>query len=153
LYGKADFCKISVGEKIVFSPTKTGELFFEELKYKKDDFNENSLVLFLLSKNSLEIEDAIWKKDVTLVKDFPCKVRFLKAGDEIIDKNESTLYRLDVELLEEVPYKEPDILNTVLLKSSVIKVWVSKESNNIIKISINYKGLEYVITQNKHLDE
>ncbi len=153
LYGKVEFCKISTDEKIIISPTKTGEMFFEQLQYSLDDFNENSLVFFLLSKNSFEIEDTVWKKDVTLVKNFPCKARFLNAGDEIIDKNETTLYRLDVKPLEDISDKEPDILNAVLLKSSIIKVWVSKESNNIVKISVNYKGLEYVITQSKRLDE
>ena len=41
-----------------------------------------------------------------------------------------------------------EILNKVLLESSLIKVWVSKEGNNIVKISINYKGLEYILTHN-----
>ena len=98
--------------------------------------------------NSVDIEAAVWKKDITLVKSFPCKIRFLKAGDDDVNKNEVVLYRLDVKPLEGVPYKKKDILNTVFLKSSVIKVWVSKESNNIVKISINYKGLEYILTHN-----
>lgn len=148
LYGKVGFCKITMGEKIVISPTKTGEMFFEQLKYNQEDFNENSLLRFLLSNNSVDIEDAVWKKDITLVKSFPCKIRFLKAGDDDVNKNEVVLYRLDVKPLEGVPYKKKDILNTVFLKSSVIKVWVSKESNNIVKISINYKGLEYILTHN-----
>ena len=84
-----------------------------------------------MSKNSFEIEDTIWKKDVTLVKNFPCKVRFLNAGDEIIDKNETTLYRLDVKPLEDISDKEPDILNTVLLKSSIIKI-LKKEKRKLI---------------------
>ena len=50
LYGKVGFCKITMGEKIVISPTKTGEMFFEQLKYSQEDFNENSLLRFLLSK-------------------------------------------------------------------------------------------------------
>ena len=96
----------------------------------------------------VDIEAAVWKKAITLVKSFPCKIRFLKAGDDDVNKNEVVLYRLDVKPLEGVPYKKKDILNTVFLKSSVIKVWVSKESNNIVKISINYKGLEYILTHN-----
>ena len=147
LYGKIDFCKITVGEKIVISPEKAGEMFFDPLKYDQEDFNENSLVLSLLSNKPIDIEDTIWKKDVTLVKSFPCKIRFLEAGDETINKKETTLYRLDIKLLEEVPNKEVDILNTVLIESSVIKVWVSKKDNNIVKISINYKGLEYIVTE------
>ena len=147
LYGKIDFCKIAMGEKIVISPTKAGEMFFEPLKYDQEDFNENSLVTSLLSNKSINIEDAIWKKDVTLAKNIPCKIRFLEAGDETINKKEVILYRLDIKLLEEVPRKEIDILNTVLLESSVIKVWVSKEGDNVVKISINYKGLEYIITE------
>ena len=147
LYGKIDFCKITMGEKIVISPTKTGEMFFEPLKYKQEDFNENSLILSLLSNKSIDIQDTVWEKDVTLVKNFPCQIRFLEAGNEAINKKETTLYRLDIKLLEEAPDKEMEILNTVLLESSVIKVWISKEGNNIVKISINYKGLEYIITE------
>ena len=147
LYGKIDFCKITMGEKIVISPTKTGEMFFEPLKYKQEDFNENSLILSLLSNKSIDIQDTVWEKDVTLVKNFPCQIRFLEAGNEAINKKETTLYRLDIKLLEEVLDKEMGILNTVLLESSVIKVWISKEGNNIVKISINYKGLEYIITE------
>ena len=147
LYGKIDFCKITMGEKIVISPTKTGEMFFEPLKYKQEDFNENSLILSLLSNKSIDIQDTVWEKDVTLVKNFPCQIRFLEAGNEAINKKETTLYRLDIKLLEETPDKEMEILNTVLLESSVIKVWISKEGNNIVKISINYKGLEYIITE------
>ena len=136
-----------MGEKIVISPTKTGEMFFEPLKYKQEDFNENSLILSLLSNKSIDIQDTVWEKDVTLVKNFPCQIRFLEAGNEAINKKETTLYRLDIKLLEEAPDKEMEILNTVLLESSVIKVWISKEGNNIVKISINYKGLEYIITE------
>ena len=147
LYGKIDFCKITMGEKIVISPTKTGEMFFEPLKYKQEDFNENSLILSLLSNKSIDIQDTVWEKDVTLVKNFPCQIRFLEAGNEAINKKETTLYRLDIKLLEEAPDKEMEILNTVLLESSVIKIWISKEGNNIVKISINYKGLEYIITE------
>ena len=153
LYGKINFCKITMGEKMVISPTKTGEMFFEPLKYKQEDFNENSLILSLLSNKSIDIQDTVWEKDVTLVKNFPCQIRFLEAGNEAINKKETTLYRLDIKLLEETPDKEMEILNTVLLESSVIKVWISKEGNNIVKISINYKGLEYIITQNNNLDE
>ena len=147
LYGKIDFCKIAMGEKIVISPTKAGEMFFEPLKYNKEDFNENSLVLSLLSNKSINIDDAVWEKDATLTKGFPCQTRFLKAGDEIVNKKEVALYRLDIKRLEGVPDKEMEILNKVLLESSLIKVWVSKEGNNIVKISINYKGLEYIITE------
>ena len=147
LYGKIDFCKITMGEKIVISPTKTGEMFFEPLKYKQEDFNENSLILSLLSNKSIDIQDTVWEKDVTLVKNFPCQIRFLEAGNEAINKKETTLYRLDIKLLEEAPDKEMEILNTVLLESSVIKIWISKEGNNVVKISINYKGLEYIITE------
>ena len=101
LYGKIDFCKITVGEKIVISPEKAGEMFFDPLKYDQEDFNENSLVLSLLSNKPIDIEDTIWKKDVTLVKSFPCKIRFLEAGDETINKKETTIYRLDIKLLED----------------------------------------------------
>ena len=116
-----------MGEKIVISPTKAGEMFFEPLKYKKEDFNENSLFLSLLSNKPINIDDAVWKKDATLTKGFPCQIRFLKAGDEeVVNKKEVTLYRLDIKRLEDIPDKEMEILNTVFLESSVIKVWVSK---------------------------
>ena len=75
------------------------------------------------------------------------QIRFLKAGDEVVNKKEVTLYRLDIKRLEDIPDKEMEILNTVFLESSVIKVWVSKKDNNIVKISINYKGLEYIVTE------
>ena len=147
LYGKIDFCTITIEEKIIISPAKTGEMFFETLKYNKKDLNKDNLLLFFLSNTVTEIEDAKWKKDFTLIDNLPCEIRFLDAGDETINKIDATLYRVDIKLLEEVPRKEIDILNTVLLESSVIKVWVSKEGNNIVKISINYKGLEYIITE------
>ena len=41
-----------------------------------------------------------------------------------------------------------DILNKIFLNSSVIKVWTNKEKKTIIKISIMYNGLEYVVTSN-----
>tara|TARA_B100000427_G_scaffold190540_1_gene158344 strand:+ start:1473 stop:1889 length:417 start_codon:yes stop_codon:yes gene_type:complete len=136
-----------MGEKIVISPTKAGEAFFESLKYEQEDFNENSLILSLLSNKSINIDDAVWKKDVTLAKNLSCQMRFLKAGDDTVNKKEATLYRLDIKRLENASDKEREILNIVFLESSIIKVWVSKEGNNIVKISINYKGLEYIITE------
>ena len=62
LYGKIDFCKITVGEKIVISPEKAGEMFFDPLKYDQEDFNENSLVLSLLSTNLLILKTLYGKK-------------------------------------------------------------------------------------------
>ena len=109
LYGKIDFCKIAMGEKIVISPTKAGEMFFEPLKYDQEDFNENSLVTSLLSNKSINIEDAIWKKDVTLAKNIPCKIRFLEAGYEVINKKEVVLYRLDIKLLDNINCLENEI--------------------------------------------
>ena len=103
--------------------------------------------------------------DYDLIKftnyDIPNKVdlnmSIIKWGGEKYDDNFVFLDKLDtkhininkdLKLLEEVRNKEVDILNTVLLESSVIKVWVSKKDNNIVKISINYKGLEYILTHN-----
>ena len=58
---------------------------------------------------------------------------------------ETVLYRLDIKKLN-TSTKDMDILNKVLLDSSVIKVWTNKEKKTIIKISIMYSGLEYVVT-------
>lgn len=148
LYGKIDFCTITIEEKIIISPAKTGEMFFETLKYNKKDLNKDNLLLFFLSNTVTEIEDAKWKKDFTLIDNLPCQIRFLDAGDETINKIDATLYRVDIKLLEGKIDKKTDILNMVLLNNSVMKVWIGKESKNIIKISIKYKGLEYIVTHN-----
>jgi len=145
LYGKINFCSINIEEKIIFTPTGAGEMLFETLEYDKNNFGEKNLILFLLSGNPIEIQDTKWEKDMELLDDILCEIRFLEADTETINTVETVLYRLDIKKLN-TSTKDMDILNKVLLDSSVIKVWTNKEKKTIIKISIMYSGLEYVVT-------
>ena len=143
LYGKINFCNITLEEKIIFTPIGAGEMLFETLKYDKNSFGEKNLILFLLSGNPIAIQDAKWEKDMELLDDMSCEIRFLEANEETINTIDMVLYRLDIKKSNDL-----DILNKVLLDSSVIKVWTNKEKKTIIKISIMYNGLEYVVTSN-----
>jgi len=145
LYGKINFCSINIEEKIIFTPIGAGEMLFETLEYDKNNFGEKNLILFLLSGNPIEIQDTKWEKDMELLDDILCEIRFLEADTETINTVETVLYRLDIKKLN-TSTKDMDILNKVLLDSSVIKVWTNKEKKTIIKISIMYSGLEYVVT-------
>ena len=147
LYGKINFCSINIEEKIIFTPIGAGEMLFETLEYDKNNFGEKNLILFLLSGNPIEIQDTKWEKDMELLDDILCEIRFLEADTETINTVETVLYRLDIKKLN-TSTKDMDILNKVLLDSSVIKVWTNKEKKTIIKISIMYNGLEYVVTSN-----
>ncbi|GIT56813.1 MAG: hypothetical protein Ct9H300mP18_02420 [Candidatus Neomarinimicrobiota bacterium] len=62
LYGKINFCKINIEEKILFTPIGAGETFFETLKYDKNNFGEKNLILFLLSEDPIAIQDTKWEK-------------------------------------------------------------------------------------------
>ena len=83
-----------------------------------------------------------------LLDDVLCEIRFLEADTETINTVDAVLYRLDIKKSNNTVTKDLDILNKVLLDSSVIKVWTNKEKKTIIKISITYNGLEYVVTNN-----
>ena len=146
LYGKINFCSINIEEKIIFTPIGAGEMLFETLKYDKKNFGKKNLILFLLSGNPIEIQDTKWEKDMELLDDILCEIRFLEADTETIDTVDMVLYRLDIKKSNNTITKDMDILNKVLLDSSVIKVWTNKEKKTIIKISIVYNGLEYVVT-------
>ena len=146
LYGRINFCSINIEEKIIFTPIGAGEMLFETLKYDKKNFGKKNLILFLLSGNPIEIQDTKWEKDMELLDDILCEIRFLEADTETIDDVDMGLYRLDIKKSNNTITKDMDILNKVLLDSSVIKVWTNKEKKTIIKISIVYNGLEYVVT-------
>jgi len=148
LYGKISFCNIIIEEKIIFTPIGAGEMLFETLKYDKNNVGEKNLILFLLSGNPIAIQDAKWEKDMELLDDMSCEIRFLEANEETINTVDVVLYRLDIKKSNSTPTKDMDILNKVFLDSSVIKVWTNKEKKTIIKISIMYNGLEYVVTSN-----
>ena len=148
LYGKINFCNITLEEKIIFTPIGAGEMLFETLKYDKNSFGEKNLILFLLSGNPIAIQDAKWEKDMELLDDMSCEIRFLEANEETINTIDTVLYRLDIKKSNTTTTKDMDILNKVFLDSSVIKVWTNKEKKTIIKISIMYNGLEYVVTSN-----
>lgn len=148
LYGKINFCTITIEEKIIFTPIGAGEMLFETLKYDKNSFGEKNLILFLLSGNPIAIQDAKWEKDMKLLDDMSCEIRFLEANEETINTIDMVLYRLDIKKSNTTTTKDMDILNKVFLDSSVIKVWTNKEKKTIIKISIMYNGLEYVVTSN-----
>ena len=148
LYGKINFCNITIEEKIIFTPIGAGEMLFETLKYDKNSFGEKNLILFLLSGNPIAIQDAKWEKDMKLLDDMSCEIRFLEANEETINTIDTVLYRLDIKKSNTTTTKDMDILNKVFLDSSIIKVWTNKEKKTIIKISIMYNGLEYVVTSN-----
>ena len=148
LYGKINFCNITIEEKIIFTPIGAGEILFETLKYDKNSFGEKNLILFLLSGNPIAIQDAKWEKDMELLDDMSCEIRFLEANEETINTIDMVLYRLDIKKSNTTTTKDMDILNKVFLNSSIIKVWTNKEKKIIIKISIMYNGLEYVVTSN-----
>jgi len=145
LYGKINFCSITIEEKIIFTPVGAGEMLFETLKYDKKIFDEKNLILFLLSGNPIEIQDTKWEKDMELLDNILCEMRFLEADTETINNVDMVLYRLDIKKSNTTTTKDMDILNKVILDSSVIKVWTNKEKKTIIKISIMYNGLEYVV--------
>ena len=148
LYGKINFCNITIEEKIIFTPIGAGEMLFETLKYDKNSFGEKNLILYLLSGNPIAIQDAKWEKDMELLDDMSCEIRFLEANEETINTIDMVLYRLDIKKSNTTTTKDMDILNKVFLNSSIIKVWTNKEKKIIIKISIMYNGLEYVVTSN-----
>ena len=83
-----------------------------------------------------------------LLDNILCEMRFLEADTETINNVDMVLYRLDIKKSNTTTTKDMDILNKVILDSSVIKVWTNKEKKTIIKISIMYNGLEYVVTNN-----
>ena len=80
-----------------------------------------------------------------LLDNILCEMRFLEADTETINNVDMVLYRLDIKKSNTTTTKDMDILNKVILDSSVIKVWTNKEKKTIIKISIMYNGLEYVV--------
>ena len=126
-----NFCNITIEEKIIFTPIGAGEMLFETLKYDKNSFGEKNLILFLLSGNPIAIQDAKWEKDMKLLDDMSCEIRFLEANEETVNTIDTVLYRLDIKKSNTTTTKDMDILNKVFLDSSIIKVWTNKEKNMV----------------------
>ena len=84
-------------------------MLFETLEYDKNNFGEKNLILFLLSGNPIEIQDTKWEKDMELLDDILCEIRFLEADTETINTVETVLYRLDIKKLN-TSTKDMDIL-------------------------------------------
>ena len=142
-----NFCNITLEEKIIFTPIGAGEMLFETLKYDKNSFGEKNLILFLLSGNPIAIQDAKWEKDMELLDDISCEIRFLEANEETINTIVMVLYRLDIKKSNTTTTKDMDILNKSIFnqnkppdKLDILTENREIQVNTILKTSSGFGG-------------
>lgn len=136
------------------SPISFGSLLLKEtLTYKKQLFNDNNLIFQLLSDKKINLLDTVWLKDMPILDGVVVDVRFLLSEEEeILYKNEKVvalLYRMDIKALGAVG-DEKNLVNDVLINSSLRKIWIDKNAGSIIKLSFMYNGISYIINKNEN---
>lgn len=123
---------------------------FEKLKY-----SENNFLKWLLETKSFEVEEKIvdgeWKNDKELFDNQKISYRFLMAPDsENNDSKQTFLFRLDIKKKGESSETEESLsMNSLMLDSSTIKVFINKSDNTLNKISLDYGVMPIKILPNE----
>ncbi len=140
-------------DTILIEPTGVGLFLLKENIEYKNQIDGDSLILRLLSNEKINILDAAWEKEVSLLDNTKIDVRFLFSEEkEIFINNKKVvalLYRMDIKS-QDKKFDENNLVNKALINSSIRKVWVDKSSESVIKINIMYNRISYIININEN---
>ncbi|MBT5490372.1 MAG: hypothetical protein HOK47_02985 [Candidatus Marinimicrobia bacterium] len=128
-------------------------LLKENLTYKNQIFNDDNLIVQLLSHKKIEPLDTVWIKNTSILDGVLVDVRFLFSGEEEILSNDkkimALLYRMDIKTLAAIEDKK-NLVNDAVLNSVLRKIWIDKNTGTIIKLSFMYNGISYIINKNEN---
>jgi len=128
-------------------------LLKETLTYKNQIFNDDNLIIQLLSDKKIEPLDTVWIKNISILDGVVVDVRFLFSDEEEILSNDkkimALLYRMDIKTLADID-EEKNLVNNALLNSVLRKIWIDKNTGTIIKLSFMYNGISYIINKNEN---
>jgi hypothetical protein len=121
----------------------------EDLKYEEQNLNsKNNLINRLLLQSEIDVVDTRWEDSIKLLDGQEIKIRFLYAKEDTLDYNKTKkialLYRLDIKGEEKVSNKS-NLFNLAVMGSSIIKIWIDKESRSMVKLTLMYNGILYTI--------
>ncbi|MDC1145484.1 hypothetical protein OAT31_01040 [Candidatus Marinimicrobia bacterium] len=121
----------------------------EDLKYEEQNLNsKNNLINRLLLQSEIDVVDTQWEDSIELLDGQEIKIRFLYAKEDTLDYNKTKkialLYRLDIKGEEKVSNKS-NLFNLAVMESSIIKIWIDKESRSMVKLNLMYNGILYTI--------
>ena len=140
-------------DTILIEPTGVGLFLLKENIEYKNQIDGDSLILRLLSNEKINILDAAWEKEVSLLDNTKIDVRFLFSEEkEIFINNKKVvalLYRMDIKS-QDKKFDENNLVNKALINSSIRKVWVDKNSESVVKINIMYNRISYIININEN---
>ena len=139
-------------DEITVQPVGIGSFFLkEDISYKNQDMGPENLIVGLLSGNPIDIVDTVWEKDLAVLDSSTVDLRFLFAEEDMVSFNDkevsALLYRMDIKNNNS---NEENIINNALINSSLSKVWVDKNTKSIIKISLMYNRISYIININEN---
>lgn len=141
-------------DRVSIDPTNFGVFLLKEtLTYKNQIFNDNNLIVQLLSDKKIEPLDTVWIKNTSILDGVVVDVRFLLSEEEEIVYNDkkimALLYRMDIKTLADIE-DEKNLVNDALLNSVLRKIWIDKNTGSIIKLSFMYNGISYIINKNEN---
>ena len=141
-------------EEVSIDPINFGVFLLKEtLTYKNQIFNDDNLIIQLLSDKKIEPLDTVWIKNISILDGVVVDVRFLFSDEEEILSNDkkimALLYRMDIKTLADID-EEKNLVNNALLNSVLRKIWIDKNTGTIIKLSFMYNGISYIINKNEN---
>jgi len=152
-YDKLKMFTLTIQEdEITIQPVGIGSFFLkEDIRYKNQAMGPENLIVELLSGGPIDIVDTVWEKDLAVLDSSTVDLRFLFAEEDTVSFNDkevsALLYRMDIK--NNNPNEE-NIINNALINSSLSKVWVDKNTKSIIKISLMYNRISYIININEN---
>lgn len=151
-YGVLKMFTITIKEnEVIIEPVGIGSFFRkEDIKYTNQEMGPKNLIVELFSGRPLGIVDAVWDKDLALLDNAVVDRRFLFAEEDTVsfaNKEIATLlYRMDIKTSAPT---EDNLINNALINSTLCKVWVDKNTQSVVKISLMYNGISYIININE----
>ena len=147
------FTLIVKDDVMVVEPIGVGSFLLRESIEYKNQVGGDNLISQLLSNEKITIVDTAWEKEISLLDSTKVDVRFLFSKEEEITINNKTivalLYRMDIKN-QDKEFNQTNMINKVLISSSIRKVWIDKNTETVIKISLMYNRISYIININEN---
>lgn len=123
----------------------SSNLLGEDIKYENQIFINENIFYQILKNKDFEFMEDVWLDDFYLLDKQQVKVRFL-FYEKPEENSQTRLYRFDVVSIDSI--EKENIINDVILSSDVIKIWYDYKKKSLKKISLTFKGINYLIDFN-----
>ena len=123
----------------------SSNLLGEDIKYEDQIFINENIFYQILKNEDFEFMEDVWLDDFYLLDKQQVKVRFL-FYEKPEESAQTKLYRFDVVSIDSI--EKENIINDVILNSDVMKIWYDYKEKSLKKISLTFKGINYLIDFN-----